>query len=492
MDRGASHDAFLDADAGFFRRFDAERARVLRRRIAWYCGVVLGLLAISLLGTFTEGEEPAEARARGAGALALSLMYDLPLVALYGGTLAYMLVARPDRRRLVLAVTVLTVLACGFAMAMEPLGDRLVVEISGEAVSAAEAAWRPGLMALLPYFALMTIALLLVPMSLRESLRIAGSCLVPFALVLVTLIRPSAAVGAILLGMFAGLTAPGVLWSRWRHREFDERFRAGELRGRLGEISSELAYARRIHEALFPPQIERGAVRMRYRYEPMREIGGDFLFAHPLAFPPSGEAGALSVVLIDVSGHGVAAALAVNRLHGELRRFFAERGEGAAGGPGELLAALNAYSHAELAGQAMYATALCLRADPRTGLLEWASAGHPSAFVRRAGGSIEELKSTVVMLGVLPPEAFVPGASRVPFGAGDLAVAFTDGAIDALDAAGRPLGLEGVRKAVAAGAPGRMVEKIVAAVRAHRAGPVMDDTLVVEVTPAGKDERVSA
>ncbi len=87
------------------------------------------------------------------------------------------------------------------------------------------------------------------------------------------------------------------------------------------------------------------------------------------------------------------------------------------------------------------------------------------------------------MLGVLPPDAFASGASSVPFDAGDLAVAFTDGAIDASDAAGRPLGLEGVRAAVAARAPGRMVEKIAAAVHAHRAGRVMDDTLIVELTP---------
>lgn len=217
---------------------------------------------------------------------------------------------------------------------------------------------------------------------------------------------------------------------------------------------------------------------MEYVYEPMREIGGDFLFAHPLAFPPSGEGGALSVVLIDVSGHGVAAALAVNRLHGELRRFF---GAHPSGGPGELLSALNAYAHADLAEQAMYATALCLRVDPAARMLAWASAGHPPALLRRANGSVEELKATAVMLGVLPPDAFRPEARTTSLAAGDAAVAFTDGAMDAADGAGRAFGTEGVRDAVARGAPGRIAAGVASAVRAHRAGRAMDDTLIVEV-----------
>ncbi|MCC6662030.1 MAG: serine/threonine-protein phosphatase [Phycisphaerales bacterium] len=452
-------------DAGFLRRFDAERARVLRRRIAWYCGVVLFMLSISLWGTFL-GDEPGEAP----GSTALDLLYDVPLVVLYWGACVYVLAGRPDRHRLVLAVTALTVIACGFATAMEPIA-------SGVPIGAGPS-WRAGLVGLGASTALMTGALLLVPMTLRELLRIAGPALGVYAVVLFTVLRPGWGVGLSLLLLFALAAAPGVAWSRWRYREFDERFRAGELRGRLGEISSELAYARRLHEALFPPPIERGAVRMSYVYEPMREIGGDFLFAHPLAFPPSGEPGPLSVALIDVSGHGVPAALAVNRLHGELRRFFAASPDGS---PGELIAALNAYAYAELAGQAMYASALCLRIDPVRRVLEWASAGHPTAYLRRATDRTEDLPPTAVMLGVLPPEAFEAGARSTPIAPGDAAVAFTDGATDAADDTGRPLGSVRARAAAAGAPPDHAAAAVAGAVRAHRSGAPADDTLIVQV-----------
>ena len=452
----------LDPDAGFLDRFDAERARILRRRIAWYCAAVLFMLSVSLLSAVF-GDDP-EAPP---GSTALGLLYDIPLTVLYWGACVYVLVARPDRRRLVAAVTALLIIACGFATAMEPISGGLD----------AGQPWRPGLMGLGASVALMTAAMLLVPMTPRESLRIAGPALGVYAVLLLVVVRPGWGAALALVLLFAFASAPGIAWSRWRHREFDEKFRAGELRGRLGEISSELAYARRLHESLFPPPVERGAVRMSYVYEPMREIGGDFLFAHPLAFA-SGEPGPLSVALIDVSGHGVPAALAVNRLHGELRRFFAASPDG---GPEELVAALNAYTYTELAAQAIYATALCLRLDPERRTLEWASAGHPTAFLRRAGGGVEDLSPTAVMLGVLPPEAFDTAARSVAVGPGDAAVAFTDGAIDARDEAGNPVGFVRVRAAAAAAPPQSAAQAVAAAVNSHRAGRPADDTLIVQL-----------
>src|SRR5690606_35391330 len=128
---------------------------------------------------------------------------------------------------------------------------------------------------------------------------------------------------------------------------------------------------------------------------------------------------------IDVSGHGVGAALAVNRLHGELLRFFAQHPDGS---PGRLLTALNDYSLVALSPQAVYSTALCLRVDPHAGTLTWASAGHPPAFLRRADGRIEPIESTAVMLGVIDGESFQPNEQSCAIQPGDRILAYTDGA----------------------------------------------------------------
>src|SRR5437868_15261651 len=93
--------------------------------------------------------------------------------------------------------------------------------------------------------------------------------------------RLTAREGLQVTAMFVGYAAIGMLWSGWRYRVFDYHFRAENLRekyndlsGEVKEISAELTHARRLHEALFPQEIRSGAVRVAYRYEPMREIGG--------------------------------------------------------------------------------------------------------------------------------------------------------------------------------------------------------------------------
>ena len=49
--------------------------------------------------------------------------------------------------------------------------------------------------------------------------------------------------------------------------------------------AQELGYARRIHESLFPTPLKDGAVRLEYRYEPARQIGGDYLYARRVSLP---------------------------------------------------------------------------------------------------------------------------------------------------------------------------------------------------------------
>ncbi|MBL9031961.1 MAG: serine/threonine-protein phosphatase [Phycisphaerae bacterium] len=456
-------------DADLLRRLDEERARVLRRRVAWYCRVLLALLSLSLMGDTLSLVGGARDEA------IVGFLYDLPLVALFLGAFIYVDVARPDRRRLLLALSVLTVAGTGFAMAMEPIGDQLSLA-SAESPPHASA-WRPGVAALVPFAALHTIASILVPMRLRESARIVGPCWATFAVVVAGLQRVPVGPAVILIASFPLAAAPGVLWSAWRYREFDERFRWRDLGRHHRALAAELDDARRIHEALFPPEITRGPVRLAYRYEPMRQIGGDFLFAHPLAIPASEPAASLSIVLIDVSGHGVPAALAVNRLHGELRRVFGARPDA---GPGEVLAALNAYAFADLAPQGMYATAMCVRIDPATRVARWAGAGHPPGLLLSPHGSLTRLPSGATMLGVVEPERFDPDERSTGMGTGHGVVLFTDGAIEAADPSGTRLGLERVIQAARSAPPGARAGSVASAAASHRAGNPEDDLLAVE------------
>ena len=292
----------------------------------------------------------------------------------------------------------------------------------------------------------------------------------------------------LLAALFPVAGGPGLVWSVWRHERWVDRVTISMLGGRYGEIRRDLSDARRVHEAIFPPPIETGPLRLHYAYEPMREVGGDFLFARRIDPSGSGEEGLL-VVLVDVTGHGVASALAVTRIHAMVSLAA---GEQRTQEPGALMARLNAFVAEELAPQGIYATAIAVAFHPRAGRLRWASAGHPPAMLRhggapRGGASVEEtvveLPSTCPMLGALPSELFEPAPEELPFGVGDAVVLCTDGLIEAEASERRAFGVEGLREVVRSRTAG-FAEAAMLAVRAHRAGPAADDTLVVEVVGA--------
>ncbi len=276
----------------------------------------------------------------------------------------------------------------------------------------------------------------------------------------------------ILLSPIVGLPGIAVCWIR-QSRRF-QHYSLRYFRDRYGEMRRELVDARRLHESLFPPPIEEGPVHVSYAYEPMRQIGGDFLYTH------QSDAGRTSVVLIDVTGHGIPAALTVNRLHGELERVFGENPDAP---PGDVLNLLNRYVHLTLSSHSVYVTAICFRADPERDELVYASGGHPPAFLRGADASIEQLDSTTFVLGAVPDHAFDPEPRTLRFAPGDTLIAYTDGATECRDESGRMFGVAGIQRLIASrGAdvcqwPGL----IRGAVEAHRFGPIADDTLVVEL-----------
>jgi hypothetical protein len=243
----------------------------------------------------------------------------------------------------------------------------------------------------------------------------------------------------------------------------------------------------------------------------MREIGGDLLFVFP---PPTvracgvnggaivgagpapskadgpGREGPVSAVILDVTGHGIAAALMVNRMVGELERLFAENPYAR---PGDVLAALNRYVHLTLARNGLFATALCLRANPARGMIEWASGGNPPAYLRRPDGRIRTLAPTAAMLGILDPSEYDPAPDQLPFAVGDVVCAYTDGAFEATDAKGSPIGTAGVSRLLSAAAaeglePDQYAAAMLARIAAHRGGLPDDDTLIVVLSHVNVEE----
>lgn len=474
--------------AEFLAQFDAERAAVLRRRAIWYSITILAMVAFSWFSTLHE-IWTGQAFTGGDSVATGDVLTDTLFSFIFGGTLIYF--TRRVRPRADLVRTFQWVIAVSgvTAVAVTPL--------------VMNASWIPGatldhtpetdlaqaFASILTVFILHFLASVFVALSPREGLAPLVPIFAAFAVWVAFVSVGSLAQRVTLIAAAPLAAAPGLAWSWWRYRSFTDRFHARAVQKRYSEVTRELTDARRIHEALFPPPITRGPVRVAYHYEPMREIGGDFLFVRPLAFPPSTTDGPVLVVLIDVTGHGIAAALAVNRLHAELERLCI--GD-AVPSPREVIVALNAFVCRALSASGMFATAIALAVEPGPNpIVRWAGAGHPPAFLRGADGTVRALESTAPMLGVIDADLFECTEGRTELAVGSTALAYTDGANEATDASGRQLGLAGLRTIIGTGTAGgrSLADAVAAAVETHRAGPPTDDTLIVELMMHSEPER---
>jgi len=341
------------------------------------------------------------------------------------------------------------------------------------------------------------VACLLFPWTVRQAIAPVVMILLLSTLSWMTIegIAPHAAALRSLIMLLLFIPAIAICWTKHSNRL--QSATSSFLRDRYGTLRRELANARQIHEAMFPRPAEVGGLRFDYRYVPMRQIGGDYLYArfgHSALIDRSLTGGRgmrngeeepdrFDLLVLDVTGHGLAAALTVNRLYGEVERLFAEN---PAIRPGEVLKALNSYVHLTLAPHSIYVTALCLRIDLGSDELEYASGGHPPAFVRTVDGRVEQLDSTAFVLGACANEDFDPEPKTVTFAPGDQLIAYTDGAIEARDRNGKMFGLKELVGLIASSPRQEMVlswsQAILSRVEQHRSGQAEDDVLIVEVS----------
>lgn len=177
-------------------------------------------------------------------------------------------------------------------------------------------------------------------------------------------------------------------------------------------------------------------------YDPASQVGGDYF--DYVALPGR----RLAVVLADVSGKGMPAALVVARLSSEARYCLASEPT-----PGDALSRLNA-SFARSGWEDRFVTMVLAVIDLEKHLLTIANAGHMAPLLRRRDRSVEAVgeDEAGVPLGV-DAEAKYNEVS-IPLAAGESVTVFTDGISEAMDTQNRLYGLERLRGLVGGEAAG--------------------------------------
>ncbi|HEX7777923.1 MAG TPA: SpoIIE family protein phosphatase [Vicinamibacterales bacterium] len=202
---------------------------------------------------------------------------------------------------------------------------------------------------------------------------------------------------------------------------------------------------------------------------PARQVGGDYFDYVEL------EPGVLGLLVADVAGKGISAALLVAALHGVFRAH--------ARGAGDDLSRLAATLNTQMCAAAelgRFATVLYVILDPIRQRLVYVNAGHPPGILRRADGRTVRLSKASAPLGLFGDSEY--SATELRLEPGDWLVLFTDGVTEAADEDDVEFGDERVVQAIGVhqtSEPDAMCDAIVAAVRAHTVGRAAGDDLTI-------------
>jgi len=211
-----------------------------------------------------------------------------------------------------------------------------------------------------------------------------------------------------LLSALATLTAAFL-----RNHQLAEKARDADLRRRETEL------ARQIHRSLLPPcETAFAAVETAGVSFSAEKIGGDCYDYLDFAD------GSLGILIADVSGHGVAAAMYMAAVKGALLAEAQRTSD-----PGELLTRTNTVMAANFDQTEMYATAFLVRVPAEGGRWSFCGAGHPAPLCLRGDGSIERLESRSTALGLFAETEFE--SEQISLAPEDRFVAYTDGVTEA-------------------------------------------------------------
>jgi len=207
-----------------------------------------------------------------------------------------------------------------------------------------------------------------------------------------------------------------------------------ELRERE-RIEQELLVARRIQQASLPKEVPTlEGWQITPFYQPAREVGGDFYDFH-LLFE-----GKLGLAVGDATGKGVPAALVMSTTCGMLRLAAQSYSS-----PGEMLQRVNEALFPNIPPN-MFVTCFYAILDPNSGSLTYANAGHDLPYLHR-DGEAEELRATGMPLGLMPEMEYEEKETILE--AGDSAVLYSDGLVEAHAPEGEMFGFPRLRALIA-------------------------------------------
>jgi len=236
-------------------------------------------------------------------------------------------------------------------------------------------------------------------------------------------------------------------------------------------LTRELELGRQIqHEMLPQTPLLVDRTDVRGESVPAKEVGGDFYNYFTTS------SGQIVLLVGDVSGKGVGAALLMANLQASLRTRLTLDQDLVA-----LARQLDTDVGASTPG-AVYSTLFVGLLDPQSRTLTYVNAGHNPQLVVRRGGALEHMSSTGMPIGLLAGHGYAE--RRVSLGSGDVLFFYTDGCVEAENPAGDLFGLERLEAfltGLQTGSSDEILEGVGQALGEFRSGrePLDDATMMV-------------
>jgi serine phosphatase RsbU (regulator of sigma subunit) len=196
-------------------------------------------------------------------------------------------------------------------------------------------------------------------------------------------------------------------------------------------MKRDLEIAREIQTWLVPSQPpEVAGANIAFATRPQNSVAGDYYDAF---YPNPEERERLMVVIADVAGKSVPAALLMATLQASLRTIAGENAPLA-----DLVARLNRYACAHSLNGMRFTTAVLSEYNPTSRNLTYVNAGHNAPILRRANGTLETLEAGGLPLGIQSGVKYETASLELK--AGDALIFFTDGVVEAFNESGEEFG----------------------------------------------------
>jgi serine phosphatase RsbU (regulator of sigma subunit) len=232
----------------------------------------------------------------------------------------------------------------------------------------------------------------------------------------------------------------------------------------------DLHLARQVQQSFLPRRFpEVAGMQFCASYKAALEVGGDFYDFIPLA------SGRLAIVVGDVAGKGIPAALLMARMSSAVREFALteEKPRRVVARVNERLAAMDA--------EGSFITLIFALLDPRSRALQMVNAGHPPPLLRKgATGRVSEIQScTNFPVGVMPGAEFEAESFRIE--PGDFVCLYSDGITEAMNSQKDAYGDARLKSVAAlpAASAAEWMENILKDVHAYVGGAYQSDDLTL-------------